>query len=86
MELQSPGPEYCGTLDSLYDGGSEVVAVIGAALNTVSSLFNNSCDVNTVKFHRGRQTILLARRNIAAGEQVCPHIAGLSFKQIIGEE
>ena len=35
--------------------------VIGAALNSVTSLFNNSCDVNTVKFHQGRKTIMLAR-------------------------
>ena len=35
--------------------------VIGASLNSVTSLFNNSCDVNTVKFHQGRKTIMLAR-------------------------
>ena len=35
--------------------------VIGSALNSITSLFNNGCDVNTVKFHRGRQTVMLAR-------------------------
>ena len=54
VELQSPGPEYCGTLDSLYDGGDRVISVIGAALNGVASLFNNSCDVNTIKVHSVR--------------------------------
>ena len=60
--------------------------VIGAALNSVTSLFNNSCDVNTVKFHQGRKTVMLARfqthiesnlsdnlhtrRDITAGEEV----------------
>ena len=52
VEFSSVGPEYSGTLDSLYDGGEEVIHVIGAALNGVASLFNNSCDVNTVKFHQ----------------------------------
>ena len=51
VELQQPGPGYQGTIDSLYDG-EDVISVIGAALNGVCSLFNNSCDVNTVKFHR----------------------------------
>ena len=52
VQFESPGPEYCGTLDSLYDGGDQVINIIGAALNGVTSLFNNSCDVNTVKFHQ----------------------------------
>ena len=38
-----------------------MMQVIGAALNSVTSLFNNSCDVNTVKFHQGRKTVMLAR-------------------------
>ena len=52
VEFHNVGSEYSGTLDSLYDGGDEVIKVIGAALNGVASLFNNSCDVNTVKFHQ----------------------------------
>ena len=51
VELQDIGPEYSGTLDSLYDGGDRVIRVIGSALNGVASLFNNSCDVNTIKVH-----------------------------------
>ena len=38
--------------------------MIGAALNSVASLFNNSCDVNTVKYHRGRHTVMLARYTV----------------------
>ena len=65
---------------------NEMMQVIGAALNSVTSLFNNSCDVNTVKFHQGRKTVMLARfqthiesnlsdnlhtrRDITAGEEV----------------
>ena len=52
VEFNDVGPEYSGTLDSLYDGGESVINVIGGALNGVASLFNNSCDVNTVKFHQ----------------------------------
>ena len=52
VEFNDVGPEYSGTLDSLYDGGDAVINVIGGALNGVASLFNNSCDVNTVKFHQ----------------------------------
>ena len=56
VQFEDSGPEYCGSLDSLYDGGDSVITVIGGALNSISSLFNNSCDVNTVKFHQvGRE-------------------------------
>ena len=48
---------------------NNTVQVIGAALNSVTSLFNNSCDVNTVKFHQGRKTVMLAR---------CRHISVIS--------
>jgi len=70
VEFNDKGPEYSGTLDSLYDGGDQVVNVIAAALNGVTSLFNNSCDVNTVKFHQDNKTIMIAKRNIRAGEEV----------------
>ena len=56
------GSEYSGTLDSLYDGGDQVVNVIAAALNGVTSLFNNSCDVNTVKFHQVFALIFSAQK------------------------
>ena len=69
VELQQPGPGYTSTLDSLYDG-EEVISVIGAALNGVCSLFNNSCDVNTLKYHAGTTETMLARRNIRAGEEI----------------
>ena len=29
VQFAAPGPEYCGTLDSLYDGGESVISVIG---------------------------------------------------------
>lgn len=70
VQFDSPGPQYCGTLDSLYDGGDTVISVIGGALNSISSLFNNSCDVNTVKYHQGDQTVMIARRKILVGEEV----------------
>ena len=70
VQFEEPGTEYCGTLDSLYDGEEPVISVIGAAFNSVSSLFNNSCDVNTVKYHQGNNTTIIAKRNIKAGEEV----------------
>lgn len=70
VQFEEPGPEYCGSLDSLYDGGDSVISVIGGALNSISSLFNNSCDVNTVKYHQGDQTVMMAKRRILAGEEV----------------
>ena len=48
-------------LDGANNITSNMMQVIGAALNSVTSLFNNSCDVNTVKFHQGRKTVMLAR-------------------------
>ena len=48
-------------LDGAHNITSNMMQVIGAALNSVTSLFNNSCDVNTVKFHQGRKTVMLAR-------------------------
>ena len=48
-------------LDGANSITSKMMQVIGAALNSVTSLFNNSCDVNTVKFHQGRKTVMLAR-------------------------
>ena len=71
VQFEEPGVEYSGTLDSLYDGDEPVLSVIGAALNSITSLFNNSCDVNTIKYHQGNTTIMMAKRNIKAGEEVC---------------
>ena len=34
--------------------------MVGVAIYPRMSLFNNSCDVNTVKFQRGRQEVLVA--------------------------
>ena len=70
VQLEEPGAEYCGTLDSLYDGDEPIISVIGAALNSITSMFNNSCDVNTIKYHQGNKTIMMAKRNIKAGEEV----------------
>ena len=40
VQFEAPGPEYCGTLDSLYDGGESVISVIGGvtAATTATSL------------------------------------------------
>ena len=34
VQFDAPGPEYCGTLDSLYDGGESVISVIGGVTST----------------------------------------------------
>ena len=36
VQFDAPGPEYCGTLDSLYDGGESVISVIGGVTSTSS--------------------------------------------------
>ena len=70
VEYNQPGSEFSGSFDSLYEGNNNVVAVIGSAVNRYTSLFNNSCDVNTIKFHQGKTTVLVAKRKIKAGEEV----------------
>ena len=71
------------------------------ALNSISSLFNNSCDVNTVKYHQvirlpsvivriilclqGDQTVMIARRMILAGEEVTDFYGVHYFQSSRGE-
>lgn len=52
------------------DDISKVVVVVGAAIYLKTSLFNNSCDVNTMKCHMGTLEIMKAKRDIKAGEEV----------------
>lgn len=49
---------------------SKLMSVIGAAIYLNISLFNNSCDVNTMKYHSGGMEVLEAKRPIRAGEEV----------------
>ena len=37
VQFDAPGPEYCGTLDSLYDGGEAVISVIGGVIITTAT-------------------------------------------------
>jgi len=52
------------------DEESRMVVVIGAAVYLRSSLFNNSCDVNSMKSNKGTTEVLRAKRKIRAGEEV----------------
>ena len=38
VQFDDPGPEYCGTLDSLYDGGEAVISVIGGVATTTGPI------------------------------------------------
>ena len=60
------------SFDELFDSSEEdgVVRVVGVGIYPTLSLFNNSCDVNTTKYHDGVREIMLARRNIRAGEEI----------------
>lgn len=69
-ELRLPTFSTPTSFDDLFQHVEEVVQVVGVAIYPRMSLFNNSCDVNTVKFQRGRQEVLVARRGMEAGEEV----------------
>ncbi|XP_023325978.1 SET and MYND domain-containing protein 4 [Eurytemora carolleeae] len=60
---------YTGSFDSLFDS-EDLIAVIGSGVTRYTSLFNNSCDVNTIKYHQGKSTVLRAKRLIRKGEEV----------------
>ena len=66
-ELELPAT---ATFTELVAAAESVVHVVGVAIYPRISLFNNSCDVNTLKYHVGREEVLVARRDIRAGEEV----------------
>ena len=47
-----------------------LVEPIGCALNASNSMLNNSCDVNTYKYHVGSATFVVANRDVDKGEEV----------------
>lgn len=69
-ELDTPATTAGKTFDELFDSEDSAVAVVGVAIYPTMSLFNNSCDVNTLKYHAGTTETMLARRNIRAGEEI----------------
>ena len=44
--------------------------VVGVGIYPILSLFNNCCDVNTLKYHEGRREVMRARRPIKKGQEV----------------
>ena len=69
-ELSLPGSGRPGSFDELFQEVEEVVQVVGVAIYPRMSLFNNCCDVNTVKYQQGKQEVLVAKRDIAEGEEI----------------
>ena len=66
-----PNSGVSKSFDELFDNDSSPINVVGVAIYPKISLFNNSCDVNTFKYHQGCQEIMVARRDIREGEEVC---------------
>ena len=58
------------SFDELFEGADSVIKVVGVAIYPRISLFNNSCDVNTFKYHSGSREVVVARRDIKAGEEI----------------
>ena len=69
-ELSLPKKRIPGSFDELFQEVEEVVQVVGVAIYPRMSLFNNCCDVNTVKYQQGQQEVLVAKRDIAEGEEI----------------
>ena len=69
-ELVKPRVTKDKSFDELFDGNDSAVSVVGVGIFPTISLFNNCCDVNTLKFHQGHTETMLARRPIRAGEEV----------------
>jgi len=69
-ELVKPRLTRDKSFDELFDGNDSAVSVVGVGIFPTISLFNNCCDVNTLKFHQGHTETILARRPIRAGEEV----------------
>ena len=69
-ELALPDSGEADGFDALFQQVDQVVQVVGVAIYPKMSLFNNSCDVNTVKYQRDGQEVLVAKRDIREGEEV----------------
>ena len=69
-ELDMPKVIAGKSFDELFEGRDSVIKVVGVAIYPRISLFNNSCDVNTFKYHSGSREVMLARRDIRAGEEI----------------
>ena len=69
-ELSLPKSGIPSSFDELFQEVEEVVEVVGVAIYPRMSLFNNCCDVNTVKYQQGKQEVLVAKRDIAEGEEI----------------
>ena len=69
-ELDVPKSVESKTFDELFESNDTAINVVGVAIYPKMSLFNNSCDVNTLKYHQANHEVLVARRDIKAGEEV----------------
>ena len=69
-QLEKPAVVAGKSFDELFEGEESVIRVVGVAIYPRISLFNNSCDVNTFKYHRGNREVIVARRDIRAGEEI----------------
>ena len=69
-ELSLPRSGRPSSFDELFQEVEEVIQVVGVAIYPRMSLFNNCCDVNTVKYQQGKQEVLVAKRDIAEGEEI----------------
>ena len=69
-QLDRPAVVAGKSFDELFEGEDSVIRVVGVAIYPRISLFNNSCDVNTFKYHLGNQEVMVARRDIRAGEEI----------------
>ena len=69
-QLDKPAVVAGKSFDELFEGEESVIRVVGVAIYPRISLFNNSCDVNTFKYHLGSQEVMVARRDIRAGEEI----------------
>lgn len=58
-------PKTVGRFSSLEP--SDYVEHLGACVNLNNTLFNNSCDVNTYKYHVGNRTVMVAKKSIKVG-------------------
>jgi len=69
-ELDMPKSVESKSFDELFDSDDTAIKVVGVAIYPKISLFNNSCDVNTLKYHQADHEVIVARRDIKAGEEV----------------
>ena len=69
-ELDTPKVTKDKSFDELFDTDDSAVSVVGVGIYPTISLFNNCCDVNTFKYHVGSREVVMARRDIKAGEEI----------------